>query len=81
MNNLLNHVAQVFRWILKSHFLKYRSGFSRILLRSLEVIYRASERLRTEIHHFTLLLPNCFPAMVLVLVPLPKPCTSKIRST
>ena len=30
-------------------------------------------------HHFTLLLPNSFPAIVLVLVPLPKPCTSKIR--
>ena len=30
-------------------------------------------------HHFTLLLPNSFPAVVLVLVPLPKLCTSKIR--
>ena len=38
MNNLLNHVAQVFRWILKLYFLKYRRGFSRILLRSLAVI-------------------------------------------
>ena len=38
MNNLLNHVAQVFRWILKLYFLKYRKGFSRILLRSLAVI-------------------------------------------
>ena len=38
MNNLLNQVAQVFSWILKLYFLKYRRDFSRILLRSLAVI-------------------------------------------
>ena len=54
---------------------------SHILLLSLALICRASDRLSTKSHHFTLLLPNSFPAMVLVLAPLRKPCTSKIWST
>ena len=52
MVKLLNHIAQVLRWIAKTYFLKYRRGFSRILLRSLEAIYQASGRLRTKSHHF-----------------------------
>ena len=39
MNKLLNYIAQVFFF-----FFKYRRGFSRILLRSLAVTYRASDR-------------------------------------
>ena len=82
MNKLLNHIAQVCRWILKIVFSQILERFlSHILLLNLALIYRASDRLSTESHHFTLLLPNGFPAMVLVLAPLPKPCTSKIRSS
>ena len=78
MNKLLNHIAQVFRWILKNRiFSSTGEVLSHILLLSLALIYRASDRLSTKSHHFTLLLPNGFAAMVLVLAPLPKPCTSK----
>ena len=78
MNKLLNHIAQVFRWILKIVFSQILVRFlSHILLLSFALIYRASDRLSTESHHFTLLLLNGFPPMVFKYWPC---CQSLVRA-
>ena len=72
MNKLLNYIAQVFFFFFQvpEEFFAHSVAQFGSDIPSIRQVTRRSQK-------FTLLLPNSFPAMVLVLVPLPKPCTSK----